>query len=85
MRLSEANATVSELAKPFDMALPSFMQHLRVLEKSNLVRSHKVGRARTYELHTESLEMVQSWLEKRKSIWEKRLDKLDSYLLEMKD
>lgn len=83
-RLSEENASASELAKPFDMALPSFMQHLGVLERSELVISHKKGRTRIYELRPETLKIAEGWLEERRSIWERRLDRLDNYLMTMK-
>lgn len=84
-RLSDGPAAVSELAKPFDMALPSFTQHLRVLEDNGLVSSKKVGRVRTYRLRPEPLEAAGHWLEKRSRIWEQRLDQLDSYLASMKE
>ena len=57
-RLSKSSASVSELAMPFDMALPSFVQHLRVLESSGLVRSTKTGRVRTYELVPKRLKLA---------------------------
>ncbi len=84
-RLSRGTASVSELAQPFDMALPSFLQHLRVLEDSGLIRSHKVGRVRTCAVNSRCLSEAESWLAKQRSLWEKRLDQLDSYLLEMKE
>jgi DNA-binding transcriptional ArsR family regulator len=84
-RLSQRPASVSELAKPFDMALPSFVQHLRVLEDSGLVRSKKTGRVRTYRLAPERLRLVQDWLEKQRSLWERRMDQFDTYALELKE
>ena len=79
-RLGRGPASVSELAEPFDMALPSFMQHLHVLERSHLVRSEKVGRVRTFHLIPQELEKAGSWLEGQRSLWETRLDQFDSYL-----
>lgn len=77
--------SVSELAEPFDMALPSFTQHLKVLEKSGLVHSEKKGRTRTYQVVPEQLAMAEEWLEEQRAIWNKRLDQLDSYLLQLKE
>lgn len=79
-QLSKNPASVSELAGPFDMALPSFLQHLKVLEESRLVRSTKNGRVRTVEIEHKTLEQVESWLDKQRSLWETRLDQLDNYL-----
>lgn len=84
-QLSEAPSSVTELAKPFNMALPSFMQHLAVLEKNDLVKSSKKGRKRTYTLKPETLTIAEGWLEKRRLQWEQRLDRLDAYLKTMKE
>ena len=84
-RLCEGPAPVSELAEPFDMALPSFTQHLGVLEQSGLVRSEKRGRVRTYQLTPQPLEEVQDWIAKQRAHWEKRLDQLDNYLNTLKE
>lgn len=80
-RLSARPSSVSELAAPYKMALPSFVEHLKVLEGAGLVRSRKVGRVRTYELETERLRLAEDWLGRQRSIWERRLDRLDAYLL----
>jgi DNA-binding transcriptional ArsR family regulator len=82
-RLGSGAAAVTELARPFEMALPSFLQHLRVLEDSGLVRSHKQGRVRTYELRPKALEPVRGWLDEQRSLWEQRLDQLDAYVLSL--
>ena len=84
-RLSLRPASASELADPYDMALPSFVEHLKVLEGSGLVRSHKAGRVRTYELAAEQLKLAEDWLGRQRNIWERRLDQLDSYLLKLKE
>ena len=84
-RLSRSPASVSELAAPFDMALPSFVEHLRVLEGCGLVRSRKSGRVRTYQIAAERLQLAESWLAEQRALWERRLDQLDDYLLELKD
>lgn len=82
-RLVRGPAAVSELARPFGMALPSFTQHLGVLEGSGLVKSRKAGRVRTYELVPRRLKVAENWMAKQRSLWEQRLDQLDSYLEEM--
>src|SRR5687768_10857161 len=84
-RLGRGSASVSELAGPFRMALPSFVQHMRVLEECGLVRSEKVGRVRTYRLAPERLRVAEDWLSKQRTMWERRLDQLDAYLLEGKE
>ena len=84
-RLSKSPASVSELAEPFKMALPSFVQHLRVLEDSGLVRSHKSGRIRTYQLAPKRLKLAEDWLSRQRTMWERRLDQLDSYLIALKE
>ena len=84
-RLSARPASVSELAKRFDMALPSFLQHLKVLEESGLVRSKKTGRVRTYELLPKRLKAAERWLARQHALWERRLDQLDDYLIELKE
>lgn len=84
-RLSGGPAPVSELAKPFAMSLPSFTQHLGVLESSGLVHSKKAGRVRTYYLVPEPLRAAQSWLKSQRKMWEKRLDGLDNYLQTLKE
>jgi DNA-binding transcriptional ArsR family regulator len=83
-RLSARPTSVSDLAATYDMALPSFMEHLKVLERSGLVRSHKAGRVRTYELVPKQMRLAENWLMRQRSLWERRLDQLDSYLMKMK-
>jgi DNA-binding transcriptional ArsR family regulator len=84
-RLSRGPAPVSELARPFRMALPSFSQHLDVLERCGLVRSRKSGRVRTCWLAPQRLKAAERWLETQRAIWERRLDQLDSYLADLKE
>lgn len=76
---------MTELARPFRMALPSFSQHLRVLERAALVRSHKRGRVRTYRLSPRPLQAAEHWLDEQRSVWERRLDQLDAHLETMKE
>jgi len=82
-RLSAGTASASELAQPFEMALPSFMQHLNVLETAGLVRSRKVGRVRMYELDPKPLKAAEDWLAEQRALWERRLDQLDDYLRDL--
>lgn len=84
-RLSDRPAPVSELAQPFDMALPSFTQHLNVLEDCGLVRSQKTGRVRTYQIAPQPLKAAERWMVKHRAMWETRLDQLDDYLNTMKE
>ena len=84
-RLATGPATVSELAEPFDMQLPSFVQHLTILEESRLVRSAKRGRVRTFELAPERFKVVEDWLSARRRTWEARLDRFDRYVTQLKD
>ena len=84
-RLSAGPATVSELAAPFDMQLPSFVQHLSVLEQSRLVTSKKRGRVRTYEIAPERLEVAEDWLAERRRSWEERLDRFDEYVKQLEE
>ncbi|HEX4683943.1 MAG TPA: metalloregulator ArsR/SmtB family transcription factor [Gemmatimonadaceae bacterium] len=84
-RLTAGPATVSDLAAPFDMRLPSFVQHLSVLEQSRLVRSKKRGRTRTYEIAPERLEAAEGWLAARRQAWEDRLDRFDDYVKQLKE
>ncbi|HEV7703430.1 MAG TPA: metalloregulator ArsR/SmtB family transcription factor [Gemmatimonadaceae bacterium] len=84
-RLSVGPATVSELAAPFDMQLPSFVQHLSILEQSRLIKSKKRGRVRTYELSPKRLEVVEDWLSARRQLWEARLDRFDHYVKQLKE
>ena len=84
-RLAAGPATVSELAAPFDMQLPSFVQHLSLLEESRLVRSKKSGRVRTYEIAPERFKVVEDWLTARRRLWEARLDRFDEYVKQLKE
>ena len=84
-QLSVGPATVSELAAPFDMKLPSFVQHLSVLEQSRLVTSRKRGRVRTYEIAPERFKVAESWLTERREEWEARLDRFDAYVKQLKE
>jgi DNA-binding transcriptional ArsR family regulator len=84
-RLGRGPAAVGELAAPFAMALPSFMQHLAVLEAAGVVRSRKTGRVRTVHLEAERLAPAETWLVDQRLLWSRRLDRLDAYLLSLRD
>lgn len=84
-RLSRSPASVSELAAPFGMALPSFVEHLGVLERCGLVSSKKSGRVRVYRLAPKRLRLAEDWLSQQRELWERRLDQLDDYLIQLKN
>lgn len=84
-RLSAGPAAVTELARPFNMALPSFAQHLRVLEDCGLVRSRKEGRIRTVQLAPRPLKEAERWMTEQRALWERRLNQLDAFLLQQKE
>jgi DNA-binding transcriptional ArsR family regulator len=84
-RLSRGPASVSDLARPFDMALPSFTQHLAVLENCGLIRTQKIGRVRTVRLMPQPLEAAEGWMVEQRALWERRLDQLDDYLTHLKE
>ncbi|HTJ94145.1 MAG TPA: metalloregulator ArsR/SmtB family transcription factor [Pararobbsia sp.] len=83
-RLGSGPATVSELAEPFDMALPSFMKHMRVLEDTGLVRSRKIGRTRTCSLERKKLAAAERWFADQRAMWASRYSNLDNLLEELK-
>lgn len=84
-RLAQGNATVGQLSAAFTMALPSFVQHLAVLENAGLVRSTKSGRVRTYALEPAAFEVLAEWVLAQKDVWKTRLDQLDAYVLSLKE
>jgi DNA-binding transcriptional ArsR family regulator len=75
-RLGAGPASISELAKPFDMALPSFMKHIRLLEGSGLIVTRKAGRVRSCALEKTRFALVDGWLAEQRAIWEGRTDRL---------
>jgi DNA-binding transcriptional ArsR family regulator len=80
-RLGEGPASVSELARPFDMALPSFMKHIRVLEGGGLIRTRKSGRVRTCALDESAVSLAETWLAEQRALWEGRTDRLSQFVL----
>ena len=81
MRLTSGPASVGELAEPFAMAMPTLLQHVRVLEKSGLIETEKIGRVRTCSLQAEVLAGTEQWLAHQRAVWEQRLDRMESYVL----
>ncbi len=82
-RLSKGAATVSELAAPFDMALPSFVKHIAVLEKSRLIVSRKSGRVRTCSLEHKNFAAAEHWFGELRAQWASRYDNLDNLLIKL--
>ncbi len=79
-RLSEGPASVSELARPLTMALPSVVKHLAVLEAGGIVISAKAGRVRTYRIAPGALGAIEAWVAERKAKWNRHFDRLERYL-----
>lgn len=79
-RLTRGPASLGELAGPLDMSLSAVGQHLKVLEGSGLVRSRKVGRVRSCEIEPQALRQAEQWLSDRRTMWERKLDRLGDLL-----
>ncbi|HEV2372869.1 MAG TPA: metalloregulator ArsR/SmtB family transcription factor [Streptosporangiaceae bacterium] len=84
-RLTQGPASVSELGRPLDMSLPAVLQHVQVLEASGLIRSQKVGRTRTCSINPAALRSAEDWIAGRRSMVERRLDRLGEYLAQAAD
>jgi DNA-binding transcriptional ArsR family regulator len=81
-KLSEGPISVSLLAGPLDITLAAVVQHLQVLEESGLVRTEKIGRVRTCSIDPAGLSAAEQWIADRRSIWDRRLDRLGDLLAE---
>ncbi|ALV40592.1 ArsR family transcriptional regulator [Pseudarthrobacter sulfonivorans] len=79
-RLGEGPASISELAKPFDITLPSFMKHIHLLEESGWIQTRKEGRVRTCVIEKKSFAVVEAWLSEQRDIWEGRTDRLEHFV-----
>jgi DNA-binding transcriptional ArsR family regulator len=79
-RLAQGEATVTELAAPFDMTLPAVSRHLKVLQRANLVEQGRHAQWRPCRLTPEPLRDVATWVEQYRRHWEESLDRLDAYL-----
>ncbi len=84
-RLARGEATVNELAAPFEMSQPAISKHLQVLERAGLVSVRSEGRVRPRRLEPEPLEAATSWIERYREIWETNYRRLDALLDELRD
>ena len=83
-RLADGAATVNELAEPFDMQLPAFSKHIKVLERAGLVVRGREAQYRPCALDAAPLEEISSWAEPYRPIWESRSDRMDDYLTQLR-
>lgn len=81
-RLGKGPASISDLARPFDMALPSFMKHIHQLEDSGLIHTAKQGRVRTCVVEKRQFAAVETWLDAQRAIWEGRTDRLEQFVIQ---
>ena len=79
-RLGTGPASVSELATPFDMALPSFMKHIRYLEESGWITSRKQGRVRICNIVHPQMQFAIGWLDRQRVLWEQQSDRLEDFV-----
>jgi len=79
-RLARGAASISDLAGPHPMALPSFMKHIRALEESGLIRTSKRGRVRTCTLERRPFALLEGWLSEQRALWEARTDRLEQFV-----
>jgi len=79
-RLARGDATVNELAEPFDMSLPAVSKHLKVLERSGLISRSRHAQYRPCHLEPEALDVAADWIEENRRVWAERFDKLDEHL-----
>jgi DNA-binding transcriptional ArsR family regulator len=82
-RLSQGEASVTELAAPFSMSMPAISKHLKVLERANLISRGKEAQWRPCKLEAAPLEAASNWVEQYRAMWEARFDRLDAYLKEV--
>ena len=83
-RLCDGPRSVSELSEPFELALPSLLKHLRVLEQSGIISSEKTGRVRTCRIEPHALHATEAWIRQHIAAWEKRLDRLEAHIARLK-
>lgn len=83
-RLCEGPKSISELSEPFDMALPSLLKHVQVLEQSGLISSEKTGRVRTCRIEPHALQETEAWIHQHVASWERRLDRMEAHIQRMK-
>jgi DNA-binding transcriptional ArsR family regulator len=80
-QLGEGPASVTDLARPFAMALPSFMKHIHVLEQSGLIQTRKEGRVRTCAISPRAFTAIEQWLSAQRAAWESHADRLEQFVL----
>jgi DNA-binding transcriptional ArsR family regulator len=85
VRLAEGEASVSELARPFDVSLPAVTKHLAVLERAGLLEHHKEGRVRRCRLNAAPMRVAEDWLSSYRVFWERRLDSLSEHFKTTKE
>jgi DNA-binding transcriptional ArsR family regulator len=81
-RLSETPVSVSQLAQPLAITLAAVVQHLQILEECGLVQTEKVGRVRTCRIEPKGFSVMETWIQERKTTWERRFDRLSDFLAE---
>ena len=82
-RLAAGEATVTELAEPFDISMPAISKHLKVLERAGLIERGREAQWRPCRLQAEPLREVNVWIERYRAHWEESFDRLDQYLTEL--
>lgn len=83
-RLSTGEASVGELAEPFEMSLPAVTKHLKVLERAGLISRGRRAQWRPCKLEAGPLREISDWVAEYRKFWEERFDRLDAYLRELK-
>lgn len=84
-QLAAGPASVSKLAEPFEMALPSFMKHIDYLEGTGWISTRKSGRVRTCVLERKSFDVIEAWLGEQRDLWERRTDRLERFVITTHD
>ena len=84
-RLTQGEATVTELSRPFDMTMPAVTKHLKVLERAGLITRSREAQTRPCRLAPGPLQEVANWVDEYRPYWEARFDRLDEYLREVQD
>ncbi|NJR52543.1 MAG: winged helix-turn-helix transcriptional regulator [Leptolyngbyaceae cyanobacterium CSU_1_3] len=82
-QLTQGEATVTELAEPFEMSLPAISKHLKVLERAQLITRSRDAQWRPCQFNPEPLKDLANWLERYRQLWEQSFDRLDDYLQEL--
>ena len=84
-RLAEGEATVNELAEPFDMSLPAISKHIKVLERAGLITQGQKAQYRPCTIDVTPLQEISNWTEQYRHIWEARFDRIDEYINQLND